>query len=388
MRGSKKGESILKKIVLFALLSILSITQVVFCQVMGDANNSATVDIIDALLTAQYYVGFALSGFNASNADVDCNGSTDIIDALQIAKYYVGILSQFPCSNASSGLFCKFRWGMNWGSGTLPQSIDLVSIWVGYETDDGMNQAVHDMLLDAKGRANVTPVYYAYFIPFKANIRAGLGDCNTDADGHNLCNEGAQWIRTNRSYIMTVYDTYARLTADLWGTQRPIIWLIEPDFIQYTYATQTNPFTRQEIADLASQIIDTVKARLPNAIISLFHATWTYNVAEYWSHFNLAKIDMINITGMADQNGYFNDGDAYNRAEATYAFLHATTGKPILADTSFGVTNQNDTWSDAQTSTLNSMIGDGVFAVIIEPPPSTYEQQIAALNPSLLSPCK
>jgi len=277
---------------------------------------------------------------------------------------------------------------MNSGSGTIPANIDLVSIWVGYETDDQMNPAVQNMLLDMKNRPNATPVYYAYFIAFKANIRAGLGDCNTDTDGHNLCNEGAQWIRNNRSYIMTVYDTYAKLTADVWGTQRQIIWLIEPDFIQYTYTGQTNPFTRQEVADLASQIIDTVKARLPNAVISLFHATWTYNVAEYWSHFNLTKVDMINTTGMVDQAGYFNNGDAYNRTEATYSFLHSTTGKPILADTSFGITNQNNTWSNAAVSTLNARIADGVFAVVIEPPPSNYEQQIASLKPQLVSPCK
>ncbi len=358
-----------------------------FAQNLGDVNNNSTIDIVDALLTAQYYVGLGPAGFDPSNADVNCSGAVDIIDALLIAQYYVGLV-QFDCKVNTGSLFCDFRWGMNWGSGTIPANIDLVSVWVGYETDDGMNAGVREMLLDVAGRPDAVPVYYAYFIPFKANIRNGLGDCNTDSDGHNLCNEGAKWIRDNRSYVMTVYDTYARLTAEVWGTQKPIIWLIEPDFIQYTYPEQTSPFTRQEIADLASEIIRVVRARMPNAVISLFHATWTYNVAEYWSHFDLTRVDMINTTGMADQNGYFNDGDAANRSEATYAFLHSTTGKPILVDTSFGVSNMNDTWSNASVATLNARIAEGVFAALVEPPPADYETRIGALGPMLASPCE
>jgi len=185
---------------------------------------------------------------------------------------------------------------------------------------------------------------------------------------------------------MQVYDIYAELTAGIWGTERPIIWLIEPDFIQYTYEEQTNPFTMEEVAVLADDIIDVIKDRLPNAVISLFHATWTYDMADYWSYFDLSKVDMINTTGMADQNGYFNDGYAYGREEATYANLHAFTGKPILADTSFGVTEQNNTWSNATAGLLNERIADGVFAALIEPAPDNYQQQITALNPGLDSP--
>jgi hypothetical protein len=174
--------------------------------------------------------------------------------------------------------------------------------------------------------------------------------------------------------LLQVLQQTPRTTAEIWGTEKPIIWLIEPDFIQYTYEEQTNPFSKEEVAILAEDIIDTVKAVLPNALISLFHATWTYNVAEYWSHFNLAKVDMINTTGMADQDGYFNNGDAYNRTEATYTYLHDVTGKPIFTDTSFGATTQNNTWSTSEAEIINARIADGVFAVLIEPVTDNYEQ--------------
>ncbi len=62
---------------------------------LGDVNASGTIDIVDALLTAQYYVGLAPASFVAANADVNCDGSVDIIDALRIAQYYVGLVTAF-----------------------------------------------------------------------------------------------------------------------------------------------------------------------------------------------------------------------------------------------------------------------------------------------------
>lgn len=53
------------------------------------------VDIVDALLVAQFYVGLNPSNFDQGNADVNCDGSIDIVDALVIAQYYVGLVSEF-----------------------------------------------------------------------------------------------------------------------------------------------------------------------------------------------------------------------------------------------------------------------------------------------------
>jgi beta-glucosidase len=62
---------------------------------LGDVNESGTIDIVDALLVAQYYVGLNPSGFNVNLADTNCNGSVDIVDALLIAQYYVGLITKF-----------------------------------------------------------------------------------------------------------------------------------------------------------------------------------------------------------------------------------------------------------------------------------------------------
>jgi hypothetical protein len=64
-------------------------------QNLGDVNNNGTIDIVDALLVAQYYVGLNPSNFDISRADTNCDGSVNIVDALLIAQYYVGSINRF-----------------------------------------------------------------------------------------------------------------------------------------------------------------------------------------------------------------------------------------------------------------------------------------------------
>lgn len=62
---------------------------------LGDVNGDGNIDIVDALLTAQYYVGLNPDGFDPAQADVNCDEGIDIVDALLIAQYYVGLVSEF-----------------------------------------------------------------------------------------------------------------------------------------------------------------------------------------------------------------------------------------------------------------------------------------------------
>jgi DUF1680 family protein len=61
---------------------------------IGDVNGSGTIDIVDALLIAQYYVGLNPAGFVVANADVNCTSTIDIVDALLVAQYYVGLINE------------------------------------------------------------------------------------------------------------------------------------------------------------------------------------------------------------------------------------------------------------------------------------------------------
>jgi hypothetical protein len=62
---------------------------------LGDVNSDGSIDIVDALLIAQEYVGLNPSPFNASAADTNCDGGIDIVDALLVAQYYVGLVNGF-----------------------------------------------------------------------------------------------------------------------------------------------------------------------------------------------------------------------------------------------------------------------------------------------------
>jgi hypothetical protein len=62
---------------------------------LGDVNGDGAIDIVDALLTAQFYVGLDPANFIPENADTNCDGNIDIVDALLIAQYYVGLILQF-----------------------------------------------------------------------------------------------------------------------------------------------------------------------------------------------------------------------------------------------------------------------------------------------------
>ncbi len=72
-------------------------TPVTGCALPGDVNGSGVVDIVDALLCAQYYVGLNPANFNTACADVNCSGAVDIVDALRIAQYYVGLIASLTC---------------------------------------------------------------------------------------------------------------------------------------------------------------------------------------------------------------------------------------------------------------------------------------------------
>lgn len=65
-------------------------------QDIGDVNGDGIINIIDALLIAQGYVGLNPSGFDTECADVNYDGTIDIVDALLIAQYYVGVIQELP----------------------------------------------------------------------------------------------------------------------------------------------------------------------------------------------------------------------------------------------------------------------------------------------------
>jgi len=90
----------MKKTVLLLFILFLFGSQIhLFSAIDGDANGDNSVNITDALLVSQFYVGILLPGnIDEICSDVNCSNIVDIVDALLIARYYVKLISQFPCN--------------------------------------------------------------------------------------------------------------------------------------------------------------------------------------------------------------------------------------------------------------------------------------------------
>ncbi|MBN1697262.1 MAG: dockerin type I repeat-containing protein [Spirochaetales bacterium] len=80
----------------FVLAFLVMAVFAAFPQSLGDVNGNGNIDIVDALLVAQYYVGLDPQNFSISLSDVNASGGTDIVDALLIAQFYVGLIDRFP----------------------------------------------------------------------------------------------------------------------------------------------------------------------------------------------------------------------------------------------------------------------------------------------------
>ncbi|MBN2738461.1 MAG: DUF3160 domain-containing protein [Spirochaetales bacterium] len=85
-----------KKLFLILVLFFMVFSTPLFSQEKGDVNGDKSINIIDALLVAQYYVGIRPIVFITEAADVNSDRVINIIDALLISNYYVGIIPEFP----------------------------------------------------------------------------------------------------------------------------------------------------------------------------------------------------------------------------------------------------------------------------------------------------
>jgi hypothetical protein len=287
---------------------------------------------------------------------------------------------------------CDLAWGANGNSGSRSSYLQFITTWVGYETNGGLNGACDGCnLVRNLASANATAVYYAYFIGYQANTQGGFGDCNTDRDGQNLCTRGAQWLKSNRSQVIDMYASYAQRTYQA-SPNKGVLWLLEGDFVQYTYEEQNSPLTIQELGQLAADIVCAIKGNAPNAMVAINHSPWVDNdlINRFWSAMPLSSIDMVWTTGVGNNNGYISSGtssNTYNAATATYSYLSNLTGKRILVDTSFGASQQQDSWTGNSASVLNQRIAEGVSAVnVTDGAPS--QSVVTNLAPQLNDTCQ
>ncbi len=223
--------------------------------------------------------------------------------------------------------------------------------------------------------ANKVPIIVAYVAAFYVKRHNGLCDCNVTTCGANndLCHYGSADITNSLNSILNVYKSYAQGFAACYGTTKPIVFEMEPDFYQYTYTgIETQPWTFAQAGQIMSQFVGTMKQYLPNAAFSMDISPWvgtnnntggdgSDNGKNWYSYFDMSLFTFINTSG-----GGTDAATAKIRGDQmTWAGVNAVTGKPILADTGYGVNGSaagpDPAWDDP--TNINARIADGVLSI-------------------------
>jgi hypothetical protein len=242
---------------------------------------------------------------------------------------------------------------------------------------------------DLKGTlAGKVPVVVAYVSAFYAKREQSLHDCNVGQP--DLCTYGAKIIKDHLETIVGVYRDYARGYAACLGNQ-PIVFEMEPDFYQYTLSNQTEPLTPQEAGQIMKRYVEAMKEHLPNAYFSMDISPWvppnngSDNGANWYSNFDMSPFTFINTSGGGTEA---NNTKIRSSNNMTWAGVSTVTGKPVLADTGYGV-NGASAGHDAiwdVVSNINARINDGVIGIAQYNPNNNWGNTIASIRSQLSQP--
>jgi len=237
-----------------------------------------------------------------------------------------------------------------------------------------------------------TPVVVGYVIAFAAYRDQGIQDCNATGTTLNLCVKGANYIRNNKSSILAVYDNFAKGIAQDYGTDKPVIWCMEPDYSQYTESTQEGGgLSTSEAASFMASILSTVKTSLPKSLFSMDISPWKDTT---WQNtwFTTLEVDknftFINTSGGMSKaaSSYISDDWATNLP--TWAWVQKRWAKPMLADAGYSVsgssTGHDSNWDNV--TNLNNRIKEGVLGVAQYNPKSDWATTIKSIRSQLITP--
>jgi hypothetical protein len=268
--------------------------------------------------------------------------------------------------------------------------------WMG-QSDTFDQKFVCDEAKEGAVLGKQVPVVVAYVSAFYVKRHhGGLCDCNVSTCGqvdgkpNDLCHFGSQYIQQDLAAITNVYKSYAQGYAGCFGTTRPIIFEMEPDFYQYTGNTQTDPMTKDEAAKMIDQYVTAMKQYLPNAYFSLDVSPWVddngaSNGKDWFSHFDLSLFTFVNTSGGSTQAA---TSKIRNDNMMTWAGVSQVTGKAVLADTGYGANGvsagHDANWDDVNN--LNARLADGVVSISQYNPKSDWANTIKTIRSQLKTP--
>ncbi len=276
----------------------------------------------------------------------------------------------------------RFNFGAAWqAAGELEEhyrGLDYIAVWLG---DNDFYNAFEKRMVDMCMSVGATPMIYGYVIA-EFGKDHGLADCDVKKDSTH-CTHGASLIREFfADSILGRYRAYAsgmreQLEYDLYLNPDTVqsIWLIEPDFYQYSVSASEQKKLYDGTEQIGGgipdslmgvyfkQIVDTIRTYLPAAQIAIDISPWILDVPAWYSHFDLDIVDFASTSGGRTAAG---SEKIRPTNDLTWASAHEIIGKPILADAGYDKggkgTGHAAIWDNPKN--INARIADGVIGVM------------------------
>jgi hypothetical protein len=280
------------------------------------------------------------------------------------------------------------------GTSTISQLDFFTSGWLQGDTFDHASVCTET---NASGAlANQVPVLVSYIAAAHVKrLDRTRCDCNVTTSPcvttNDLCHTGAAAILQELPAILAAYTSYSAGFAGCYGTTRPIVFEMEPDWYQYTGANEgAGKWTPAQAGMIMGQLVAALRSSLPNARFSIDVSPWvgnngTDNGAAWYANFDMTQFTFVNTSG-----GGTNAATAVIRSanKMTWAGLSLTTGKPILADTGYGANGvavgEDPGWNVA--ANINARMADGVVSISQYNPTSSWGATVAGVRDQLNTP--
>ena len=284
---------------------------------------------------------------------------------------------------------CRFNFGAAWQNAhedpIYYTGLDYVSVWLG---DNAYYNEFEKRMVETCFKIHATPMIYAYVIA-EFGKDHGMEDCDVakSLEKKSLCVYGADLIREFfADSIMHRYRKYAsgmarqaESYADEVEKFEPI-WMIEPDYYQYSQLASEQSAENHGEEQLNGgipdsmmgvyfkQIVDTIKAYLPDAKIAIDISPWVTDwdadgLEKWFSNFDMSLVDYVSTSG---GRTLANSEKIRGSNKLTWKKLYETLKKPILADVGYSTggrgTGHAKPWDDI--SNLEARAKDGVVGVM------------------------
>lgn len=276
----------------------------------------------------------------------------------------------------------RFNFGADWEypskNGKIDELKHVLDYWTIWIWEDDFIEYWHGEMLDTCRKYGQTPVFYGYLV---AGL-SGLGDAD---QGGRLDNEGGAWLRNNIGKVLSTYEAYAQKIASAYGTTKPVIWLMEPDYSQYCDNDGYNQPSKSEAAGYMKQMVEAIKKHLPNAYFSMDISPWDNAISSYYQNFDMSLFSFISNSGGRTEAG--SDRIRYdNNNNVTWSGASsAAGGKCIIADDGYGrggkPTGHASDWDDINN--IKNRMRDGVIAITHKDPQSGWANTVKSLKSAL-----